>query len=87
MTDLAMAKEEARLSTGYFYVSQLIGDGPHVREGSPLQNAQKIKAPVLLFHAAFDRNVSIEESKSKRPMFGDDFPARSWTESIVKHAW
>ena len=63
VTDLAMAKEEFKRSSGYFYVSQLIGDGPHVREGSPLQNAEKIKAPVLLFHAAFDRNVSIEESQ------------------------
>jgi predicted SnoaL-like aldol condensation-catalyzing enzyme len=27
------------------------------------------------------------ESKSKRPMFGDKFPARRWTESIVKDAW
>ncbi len=41
----------------------MIGDGPHVREGSPLQNAEKIKAPVLLFHAALDRNVGIEQSK------------------------
>jgi len=27
------------------------------------------------------------ESKSKRPMFGDKFPARSWSESAVKEAW
>lgn len=64
VTDLAAAKEEWRRWSGYYYVSQMIGDGPHVREGSPLQNAEKIKAPVLLFHAAMDRNVSIEESKS-----------------------
>jgi dienelactone hydrolase len=64
VTDLTAAKEEWRRSGGYYYVSTVIGDGPHVREGSPLQNADKIKAPVLLFHAALDRNVSIEESKS-----------------------
>jgi dienelactone hydrolase len=64
VTDLAMAKEEWRRWQGYYYQSTMIGDGPHVREGSPLQNADKIKAPVLLFHAAMDRNVSIEESKS-----------------------
>ena len=64
VTDLAAAKEEFRRWSGYYEVSTLIGDGPHVREGSPLQNADKIKAPVLLFHAAMDRNVSIEESKS-----------------------
>jgi predicted SnoaL-like aldol condensation-catalyzing enzyme len=27
------------------------------------------------------------ESKSKRPMFGNNFAKRSWTESIVKGAW
>lgn len=27
------------------------------------------------------------ESKSKRPMFGDKFPARSWSESPAKDAW
>jgi dipeptidyl aminopeptidase/acylaminoacyl peptidase len=64
VTDLAMAKEEFRRTTGYNETSAFIGDGPHVREGSPLQNAARIKAPVLLFHAALDRNVSIEESKS-----------------------
>jgi dienelactone hydrolase len=64
VTDLAAAKEEYRRWSGYYYVSTMIGDGPHVREGSPLQNAEKIKAPVLLFHAALDRNVSIEQSKS-----------------------
>lgn len=64
VTDLAMAKEEFRRWSNYYLQSAFIGDGPHVREGSPLQNADKIKAPVLLFHAAMDRNVSIEESKS-----------------------
>jgi dipeptidyl aminopeptidase/acylaminoacyl peptidase len=64
VTDLALAKEEWRHWSGFYYVSTMIGDGPHIREGSPLQNAEKIKAPVLLFHAALDRNVSIEQSKS-----------------------
>jgi dipeptidyl aminopeptidase/acylaminoacyl peptidase len=64
VTDLATAKEEFRRWSDYYVVSTEIGDGPHVREGSPLQQAVKIKAPVLLFHAAMDRNVSIDESKS-----------------------
>ena len=64
VTDLTMAKEEYRRWSGYYEISAIIGDGPHVREGSPLQNADKIKAPVLLFHAAMDRNVGIEQSKS-----------------------
>jgi dipeptidyl aminopeptidase/acylaminoacyl peptidase len=36
---------------------------PQVREGSPARNAEKIKVPVLLFHAAFDRNVGIAQSR------------------------
>ena len=40
-----------------------IGDGPHVRDGSPAQHADRIKVPVLLFHGTMDRNVSIEQSR------------------------
>jgi len=64
VTDLAALKEEWRHWSNFYLEARVIGDGPHVREGSPLQNADRIKAPVLLFHAAMDRNVSIEESKS-----------------------
>ena len=66
VTDLAALKEEYRdfgLST-FHEVDTIVGNGPHVREGSPIHNADRIKAPVLLFHAGMDRNVSIEESKS-----------------------
>jgi len=34
-----------------------------MHEGSPAEHADRIKAPVLLFHGSFDRNVSIEQSK------------------------
>jgi dipeptidyl aminopeptidase/acylaminoacyl peptidase len=34
-----------------------------VREGSPARNADKIKVPVLMFHAALDRNVGIAQSR------------------------
>ena len=37
--------------------SDFVGIGPHVVEGSPLRNAAKIKAPVLLFHGDLDINV------------------------------
>jgi hypothetical protein len=36
---------------------------PHVRDGSPAMNADKIKVPVLLFHGALDRNFNIIQSK------------------------
>jgi dipeptidyl aminopeptidase/acylaminoacyl peptidase len=44
-------------------VSREIGEGPHVREGSPALNAAKIRVPVLLFHGEMDRNVSIRQSR------------------------
>jgi dipeptidyl aminopeptidase/acylaminoacyl peptidase len=63
VTDLQALKEEHRNWSDFDLVSDMIGEGPHVREGSPARNAEKIKVPVLLFHAAFDRNVGIAQSR------------------------
>jgi acetyl esterase/lipase len=63
VTDLPELKEEHRQWSDFLVVSREIGDGPHVREGSPAQNAAKIKVPVLLFHGEMDRNVPIRQSK------------------------
>src|SRR5256885_13976570 len=63
VTDLEEAKQEWRNWSNYRLESEFIGEGPQVRAGSPARNADKIKAPVLLFHGALDRNVSISESR------------------------
>jgi dipeptidyl aminopeptidase/acylaminoacyl peptidase len=63
VTDLAELKEEHRNWSDFLVVSREIGEGPHVREGSPALNAAKIKVPVLLFHGEMDRNVLIRQSK------------------------
>ena len=63
VTDLQTLKEEHRGWSDFYLVSDTIGDGPQVREGSPARNAEKIKVPVLLFHAALDRNVGIAQSR------------------------
>jgi acetyl esterase/lipase len=63
VTDLYALKEEHRDWSDFNLVSDMIGEGPQVREGSPARNAEKIKVPVLLFHAAFDRNVGIAQSR------------------------
>ena len=63
VTDLPELKEEHRKWSDFLVVSREIGDGPHVREGSPALNAAKIKVPVLLFHGEMDRNVLIRQSK------------------------
>lgn len=63
VTDLEGLKEEHRLWTDFQLVSEFVGNGPHMHEGSPSEHADKIKAPVLLFHGAFDRNVNIKQSR------------------------
>ena len=63
VTDLESLKEERRHWSDFGLVNAEIGDGPHVRDGSPAQHADRIKVPVLLFHGTMDRNVSIEQSK------------------------
>jgi len=63
VTDLAELKEEHRRWSDFLVVTREIGEGPHVREGSPALNAAKIKVPVLLFHGEMDRNVPIRQSR------------------------
>jgi dienelactone hydrolase len=63
VTDLGELKEEFRHYTNFALVSEFIGNGPHMHEGSPIEHADKIKVPVLLFHGSSDTNVSIVQSK------------------------
>jgi dipeptidyl aminopeptidase/acylaminoacyl peptidase len=63
VTDLALLKEERRGWADFPIVSRYIGSGSHVQEGSPAHQASKIKAPVLMFHGDFDRNVSVSHSR------------------------
>jgi dipeptidyl aminopeptidase/acylaminoacyl peptidase len=63
VTDLALLKTQAYNFTNYDLVADFIGNGPHVREGSPAQQADKFKAPVLMFHGTEDVNVDIQQSQ------------------------
>jgi dipeptidyl aminopeptidase/acylaminoacyl peptidase len=63
VTDLAALKEESRIFTNFNLVRQFVGEGPHVSAGSPIEQAEKIHVPVLLFHGGLDRNVSVRQSK------------------------
>jgi dipeptidyl aminopeptidase/acylaminoacyl peptidase len=63
VTDLETLRSEHRNFTNYNLVDRFIGHGAHVREGSPAQNVDRIKAPVLLFHGDLDQNVGIGESR------------------------
>lgn len=63
VTDLERLRSESRDFTNYKLVDAFIGHGPHVVEGSPAQNVEKITAPVLMFHGSLDTNVAIGESR------------------------
>ena len=63
VTDLNMLKKENEGYTNGKIVSQFIGTGPHLIEGSPLRNVSRIKVPVLLFHGDYDINVGIAQSE------------------------
>src|SRR5579862_5016116 len=63
VTDLEQLKEEHRYWSNFDLVSAYVGDGAHMREGSPAEHADRIKVPVILFHGEMDRNVNIEQSR------------------------
>jgi dipeptidyl aminopeptidase/acylaminoacyl peptidase len=63
VTDLDLVKSQAKDYTNASIVAEEIGSGPHIKEGSPLQNAERIKAPVLMFHGTMDLNVGIDHSR------------------------
>jgi dipeptidyl aminopeptidase/acylaminoacyl peptidase len=63
VTDLQQAKDDFRDYSNARNVSEYIGSGPHITEGSPLRNVRTITAPVLLFHGDRDINVQIVHSQ------------------------
>jgi dipeptidyl aminopeptidase/acylaminoacyl peptidase len=63
VTDLNALKEEHRDWTDFALMNEIVGEGSHLRDGSPLQNAARIKVPVLLFHGTLDRNVGYKQSE------------------------
>jgi dipeptidyl aminopeptidase/acylaminoacyl peptidase len=63
VTDLSALKTEWNGWSNAQLQRDFVGDGPAVHAGSPAEHADKIKAPVLLFHGASDSNVNIEQSK------------------------
>lgn len=66
VTDLARLKTESARYTSGAIVRDFIGAGPHIREGSPAQNADRIAAPVLMFHGTLDQNVDIDQARIMR---------------------
>jgi dienelactone hydrolase len=71
VTDLATLRQDSKYWASSRIVRDFVGSGPHVREGSPAQNAARIKAPVLLFHGDMDRNVGIRQSRLMKDRLAD----------------
>jgi dipeptidyl aminopeptidase/acylaminoacyl peptidase len=63
VTDLPLLIQDSENWSDHRITRSFIGSGPHLREGSPAQNAGKIQAPVLLFHGDRDFNVSVRQSR------------------------
>jgi dienelactone hydrolase len=63
VTDLSALVSERGFWSDYFQVADFVGGGQHMRDGSPINQVNKFKQPVLLFHGTQDRNVSVEESQ------------------------
>ena len=64
VTDLGMAKSETEGYTNHWLVTRQIGSGDTVSQGSPARHADRIQAPVLMFHGDHDLNVGVAESKA-----------------------
>ncbi|MDY6949656.1 MAG: S9 family peptidase, partial [Pseudomonadota bacterium] len=63
VTDLDLLKRESYYFTNHGIASDFIGEGEHIRTGSPARHASEFKAPVLLFHGTIDQNVAVEQSR------------------------
>jgi dipeptidyl aminopeptidase/acylaminoacyl peptidase len=66
VTDLSSLIEEHRDLADLPQVQAQVGSGPHLVQGSPARNADRIKVPVLMFHGDHDLTVSIAESRLMR---------------------
>jgi dipeptidyl aminopeptidase/acylaminoacyl peptidase len=63
VTDLERLRSELKDSSSDKQVKDIIGDASLWNAASPAQNADRIKAPVLLFHGDRDLNVAIGQSQ------------------------
>ena len=63
VTDLPALREDALAFSNGRNVAEYIGSGPHLTAGSPARHADRIAAPVLLFHGDEDVNVDIGQGR------------------------
>lgn len=63
VTDFELLKLDAKVYSNGEIIAKMIGSGPEVAAGSPLQNAGAIRVPVLLAHGDLDTNVAYHHSQ------------------------
>lgn len=63
VTDLGTLLNKSRFTSSFFLAKDYVGTGPHLTEGSPARNVERIKAPVLMFQGTLDANVNQQQPK------------------------
>lgn len=63
VTDLERLKTNRQGWSDFVRVSEYVGTGPHIEDGSPARHAEAFKAPVLMFHGDIDRNVDVAHAQ------------------------
>ena len=71
VTDLPALREDAMAFANGRNVAEYIGSGPHLTVGSPARHADRITAPVLLFHGDEDINVDIGQARRMHDRLND----------------
>jgi len=80
VTDLALKKNSNNSDYDSVVQDDRVGSGPHIKEGSPAQNADRIKVPVMLFHGDLDQNVLINQSRMMEDKLKDAGKAVTFVE-------
>lgn len=80
VTDLGKLRQDSVNRQSYRLVDAFIGEGPHVKEGSPALNARSFKAPVLMFHGTYDQNVSVDQARLMEQRLRDAGKAVTYVE-------
>ncbi len=80
VTDLNYLRDDFRRFSNSDLVEEFIGDGPHLRTGSPRRFAERFQAPVALFHGTGDLNVNVRHSRAMEDALEDADKQVSYTE-------
>ncbi len=80
VTDLPALRQDSMAFSSGRNVAEYLGSGPHIAAGSPARQADRMTAPVLLFHGDQDINVDIGQSQRMNDRLND---AGASTELVV----